>query len=185
MTAIDLSKFCDPGNRHPFIRAPWSHDGFIYAVSPVTMIRVPGTLPGDPPENYANALKTWGDAWPKHPMHFRPTRHVLEPLVRVRCQECDAARPNCMCDCTLNCTDGHFLEEPDDEPLQMSGCKIAPVRLRQLIALPALQFGECVAGSMCLPFIFEGGQGILAVLSHEHGPPGKLEPEKAVAGGAP
>ena len=170
LTAKDLKRFCSTDEYRQHLHQPWSAGEWTYATNGHIAVRVP-RLDGVPENDKAptaNILKIFDFQMP--PM--RPLNIVELPTAEeTECEECDGRGrqhtcPDCQCPCPCQKCDGSGVVL--GKQCVLIGTTYFDVKyIRLLFDLRASVPVEIKGNPM--PFIFDGGVGVLMALFWRYG----------------
>ena len=167
-SAIDLSKYTGEAGRFD-LSEPWVRKGWTYATNGQICVRIPTDAPDTPTTDGGRRRP---GAWEFFET-FDAEACVNEvPATTgemqsgwVECPQCELAGEG-YCD---KCQDQGFITGAVPVPVQVGVVRIAAKYIDQLHELPNVHCGKSLRVGEALPFVFEGGQGLLMPIVTQKG----------------
>jgi hypothetical protein len=165
---IDLQPFCPKWAYAEWMEKPFSRAGYTWATDGKLLVRVP--LREDVPEHPMSAAceRVWPQVWPE--AWRQPLLRKLPGAEHVSCDVCDGRGykhdcPRCTCTCRECNGDGQL----EVMKAVMAGARaVSAANARLIIGLDWVEISPTVTGDHLLCFRFEGGEGIVSLLSLTH-----------------
>lgn len=165
---VDLQQFCPKWAWSPWMEKPFSRAGYTWATDGKLMVRVP--LRDDVPEHpqAAHVERVWTEQWAE--TWRQPLRRALPAAEMLSCDVCHGRGvqhecPACTCTCPT-CAGEGALEIMRAVTV---GARAIPLHhARIIIGLDWIEVSPPAVSDHLMMFRFEGGEGILSFLEHNH-----------------
>jgi hypothetical protein len=163
LTSGDLKKFCwRDKNSRPYLRGPWSRDGFTYATNGHVVVRIDRL--GDVAENEKAPDCEKIFAGIADQVELLPIPAFEIPKVESEdCEDCEGRGmehdcPDCGCECESCEGTGQAIEKFS---VTLFGVIYDAGRIKLIQSLPGLLFSARPPEAKAARFIFEGGDGAI------------------------
>lgn len=165
---IDLQQFCPKWAFAQWMEKPFSRAGYTWATDGKMLVRVPLRTEIEEHPLAPDVERVWPKVWPA--TWRQPKRRTLPAATWVRCDMCRGRGVKHRCpDCTCKCEECGGDGEIEKIQAVSVGERAIPLRYARLIVgLDWAELAHITADSDLLAFRFDGGEGIVTLLTAAH-----------------